>query len=77
MNPIIPTNRGDTICQNFSPVASECLQTEVNRRTILTVEGVYAYLELTNATIVANAQGGAHSRKVIFREYPRVAVRAR
>lgn len=36
----------------------------------------FTHLELTNATMVANAQGGAHRRNVMFREYPRVAVRA-
>ena len=34
------------------------------------------HLALTKATIDANIHGGAHSRKVTVREYPRVSVRA-
>lgn len=73
-NPTSPTHREAIIWKDLSPVASECLQVRVNLLT-LSRNRRRAYLVTTNATRVANTQGGAQSRRVTVRLYPSVAVR--
>lgn len=73
-NPTSPTPREAIIWKDLSPVASECLQVHVNFLSLSRNRG-RTYLVTTNATRVANIQGGAQSRRVTVRLYPSVAVR--
>jgi len=72
-NPTSPTHREAIVWKDLSPVASECLQAHVNSLSLS--RNRRTYLVTTNATRVANTQGGAQSRRVTVRLYPSVAVR--
>ena len=71
-NPTNPMHKEAIMWNDLSPVASECLHSRINLRFRL--EWAKTHLVTTNATKVANTQGGAQSRRVIVRLYPRVAV---
>ena len=71
-NPTSPMVRGMIMWKDLSPVVSECLPVRVNS---LSHRSSRAYLVTANATIVANIQGGAQSKRVVVRPYPSVAVR--
>lgn len=78
MKPAMPKNSGPMMWKNLSPVLSECLCQHIPRQIRVRTEhdGKTIHLALIKAIIAATPHGGAHSRRVVVREYPRVAVKA-